>query len=279
MDERPLPDQAESAPRVVVVPVFEVAILVLQGIAAAAGIIASVKSIFEDHGKINDKLDEILTELQQLRQELIRATADILEAIHGIHRALNQQKARDNITLANTALFNDLAIFDDKQEAMSNSFQAADRLVQEDDPSFAASFMYVVNIRLAVLKEFDPNYFCIQQFIDEFRRYIARLAQLIEEIKRLIRRSHTVSVEQVLTIEQDGSRWQGNHFRGETLVASFKGPQVTCRRTLAGVANRPPSNHAWLGSKRTAGIWASWTWRTPSKHGGRTSTPTDAWRS
>jgi hypothetical protein len=205
------------------------ALAVFQGIAAAAGIIAALKSIFENHGEINEKLDDILTNLQQLQQQIIRATADILEAIDGIHRELNEARARDNITLADVALFNDLAIFDDKQAAMTKSFQAADRLVQENEASFATSFMYVVNIRLAVLKEFDPNYFCVEQFIEEFRRYIARLEQWIDELNALIARSHTASVVELIVITPGGTEitlgLEGQHRRNGVVVHSRRGPR------------------------------------------------------
>jgi hypothetical protein len=228
MDERTLPGRAEDTTPAPPPVAAITGLQVFQGIAAAAGIIAALKSIFEDHGEINEQLDEILRNLQQLRQELIRATADILEAIDGIHRELNEKTANDNIALADVALFNDLAIFDDKQAAMSHSFQAADRLVLEDEASFATSFMYVVNTRLAVLKEFDPNYFCVQQFVDEFRRYIGRLEQWIEELNRLIARSHTVRVE-LIVITPGGLEislgLEGKHLRNGLVVRSRRGPR------------------------------------------------------
>ena len=162
------------------------ALAVFQAISAAAGIIAALKSILEDHSGINEQLEEILEELQELQQQCIQATADILEAIDGIHRDINQQTARNSITDADVARFNDLIVFDDKQEAMQNSFRGANRFVQENEAVFATAFMYVVNIRLGVLKEFDPNYFCIQQFVEEFQRYGRRLTGWIDELNRLI---------------------------------------------------------------------------------------------
>jgi hypothetical protein len=227
MDDRLIPREAELATPVPPAAAALTGLAVFQGISAAAGIIAALKSIFENHGEINEQLDEILTKLQQLQQQIIRATADILEAIDGLRREINEKTARDNIALADVALFNDLAIFDDKQAAMARSFQAADRLVQEDDASFATSFMYVVNIRLAVLKEFDPNYFCVEQFIEEFRRYIARLEQWIEELNTLIARSHIVSVAEIIVITPGGTEislgWEGRHLRNGVLVRSRRG--------------------------------------------------------
>jgi hypothetical protein len=205
------------------------ALTVFQWISAAAGLIAALKSIFEDHAGINEQLEEILTELQELQQQVILATAEILEAIDGIHRQINEKTARDSITDADVALFNDLAVFDDKQAAMSNSFRGADRLVQETEASFATAFMYVVNIRLAVLKEFDPNYFCVEQFVEEFQRYGERLEGWIDELNRLIARSHTVSVVELIVITPGGTEitqgLEGRHLRNGIVVRSRRGPR------------------------------------------------------
>jgi hypothetical protein len=228
MDETTAPNQTQVTTPTPPEAATVGALTVFQWIAAAAGIIAALKTILED-GEINEQLDEILTNLQQLREELIRATADILEAIDGIHRQINEQIANDSIALADVALFNDLAVFDDKPAAMGHSFQAADRLVLEDEASFATSFMYVVNIRLAVLKEFNPSYFCIQEFVDEFHRYIARLEQWIDELNELIARSHTVSVIELIVITPGGQEisqgWEGRHLRNGLVVHSRRGPR------------------------------------------------------
>ena len=218
------------------------ALAVFQGISAAAGIIAALKSIFEDHSGINDQLEGILNELQELQQQVIRATADILEAIDGIHRQLNEKTARDSITDADVALFNDLAVFDDKQAAMGNSFRGADRLVQENETSFATAFMYAVNIRLAVLKEFDPNYFCVQQFVEEFQRYGERLKGWIDELNRLIASSHRAGVVELIVITPGGLEivqgLEGRHLRNGIVVHSRRGPRgdtsdATFNRLLA----------------------------------------------
>jgi hypothetical protein len=203
---------------------------VFQGIAAAAGIIAGLKSILEDHDQINEQLNAILARLQQIIDAIIVAAADILEAIDGIRRQIDEDVASDNMALADTALFNDLVIFDNKQEAMSKSFQAASRLEREVDLVFVSSFMYVVNIRLAVLKDFNPNYFCVEQFQNEFRRYQRRLAGWIAQFNDLIARSHIVGSG--LTAErfdkdgvfEDVPYWLAWHTRSGTVVATFKGP-------------------------------------------------------
>ena len=70
---------------------------VFQGIAAAAGIIAALKSILEDHDQINDKLNEILARLQEIVEAIIVAAADILEAIDGIRRQIDEDVANDNM--------------------------------------------------------------------------------------------------------------------------------------------------------------------------------------
>ncbi len=218
------------------------ALAVFQAISAAAGIIAALKSILEDHSGINEQLEEILEELQELQQQVIQATAEILEAIDGIHRDINQQTARNSITDADVALFNDLIVFDDKQEAMQNSFRGADRLVQENEAVFATAFMYVVNIRLGVLKEFDPNYFCVQQFVEEFQRYGRRLTGWIDELNRLISRSHTAGVVELIVITPGGTEivqgLEGRHLRNGIVVHSRRGPrgdtsEATFNRLLA----------------------------------------------
>lgn len=220
---------------------------VFQGIAGAAGIIAALKSILEDHDQINDKLNEILARLQEIVEAIIVAAADILEAIDGIRRQIDEDVAHDNMTLADAAFFNDLVIFGDKQEAMSKSFQAASRLEREVDLVFASSFMYVVNLRLAVLKDFNPDYFCVEQFQNEFSRYRSRLAGWIANFNELIAGSHTVGSG--LTAErfdkdgffEDVPYWEAWHARSGTIVATFNGPfrdvSEATRRQLERQAN------------------------------------------
>src|SRR5437667_9073045 len=164
-----------------------IALGVLAALGALASIISGLKNIFDDaHDRIVAELDQVLTTLQGLRQQLVRATADILEAIDGIRRQIDEDVALNSIALAERALFSDLAIFNDKEQALGNSFQASDRLLNEPDIVFASSFMYVADIRFAVLKDFDPNYFCSQQFRDELQRYLDRLNGWIRLLNELI---------------------------------------------------------------------------------------------
>lgn len=57
------------------------------------------------HGHINDKLNEILEQLQGLRNTLVTATVEILEAIDNVHRQIDEDVALDAIALADRALF------------------------------------------------------------------------------------------------------------------------------------------------------------------------------
>jgi hypothetical protein len=140
------------------------ALAVFGGIASAAGLIAALKYIFEDHNELNQQLDDILRDLQNLRSQLIQAINDVLEAIDGIRIQIDEDVANDAMALADRALYSDRAVFDDAQAAMGDSFQAADRLAYEQDVVFAGPFMYVANIRLAIMKDFTPTYFCRKQF-------------------------------------------------------------------------------------------------------------------
>jgi hypothetical protein len=204
-------------------------LIVLQSLSAMAGLISSLKNIFDDSSnKINEKLDEILTQLQESRQELLQSTAKILDAIGAIHDQIDEDVALDNIVRARGALYNDLAIFKDKEAAMGNSRAAADRLFHEQNTAFASAFMYVVNIRLAVLKDFDPNYSHHQTFQEEFPKYINHLNHWIAQINDQIVRSHVVEVILKTRInpktgEEIELRWVATYsHKGETQV--FRGP-------------------------------------------------------
>jgi len=87
--------------------------------------------------------------------------------------------------------------------------------------------MYVVNIRLAIMKDFDPNYFCRQDFRDEFQRYFQRLGGWIRELNELISRTHTVRLEEVSIVNPENEVvpqfWRATHYRNGVKVASFNG--------------------------------------------------------
>ncbi|MBI0294589.1 hypothetical protein JBE04_08860 [Streptomyces sp. PRKS01-29] len=118
------------------------ALAVLQGIGATASIISGAKNIFDPaHDRIEEALDSALTALHQLWRQIATASADILEAIEGVRRALDEDVALDAITLADTALFNDLGVFNDKQAAITHSLEASHRLYQETDEVFVSSFV------------------------------------------------------------------------------------------------------------------------------------------
>jgi hypothetical protein len=235
------------------------ALIALQAIAAAASLIASLKSIFDDaHDKIESQLNDILTQLQGLQGLVIQGTAQILEAIDGIRRQIDEDTALTSISLVDRAFFSDLAVFNDKEQAMGNSFQATDRLFRETDIVFATSFMYVVNLRLAVIRDFDPSYFCRQPFQEEFQRYRARLQGWSEDLNSRITQLHTVSVELIRSDINEGTQqhpvvtkfWAATHFRNGVPVASFEGPEDD----LSGTARQHVEQQA--NASRLAGIEA-----------------------
>jgi hypothetical protein len=207
-------------------------LIVFGAISAAPGVITALKNIFDDaHDKLNEQLNQVLTQLQELRHDIVTATGQILEAIDGIRRQINENVALDNMTLADVALFSDLAIPPpNEREALDHSFQAADRLFQQrtdNDIVFAGPFMYVVNIRLAVLKDFDPNYFCNQQFQKEFRRYIDHLSDWIAQVNDLIARSNTIlEAEEIEDLNSKGiigSPLEASYLHNGAIVQTFKG--------------------------------------------------------
>lgn len=174
------------------------ALSVLKGLAAVAGAVSKAKEILSGDEQLDETLDEALGELQTLKGLIVTGIADILEAIDGIRRQINEDVAFDNLSLADRALFSDLRLFGDHQEAMGNSFQAADRLRREDELVFGAAFMYVVNLRHAVIKACVEDYRCQEQFREEFDGYISQLEDWIEELNRRIAAAHTVAVDKVV---------------------------------------------------------------------------------
>lgn len=68
------------------------ALTVFQWISAAAGIIAAAKTILQNN-QLDEQLDEVLARLHEIKLELMRATAEILEAIDGVHRQIDQSKS------------------------------------------------------------------------------------------------------------------------------------------------------------------------------------------
>src|SRR5450755_3539990 len=183
------------------------ALAVLSALGALASIVSGLKNIFDDtHTKLDEKLDEVLRELQQEQEDIIQATAQILEAIEGIIHLFNRETALNSITDADTALMSDLPANDQlaKQLARDRSFGAARHLFLEEDKVFVSSYMYVVSLRLAVLKDIDPNYFCRQNFQLEFQGdgtagisqgHIGHLRFWIAQINDLIVQSNTVDIQ------------------------------------------------------------------------------------
>ena len=109
--------------------------------------------------------------------------------------------------------------------------------------------MYVVNIRLAIVKHFDGIYFCRRTFRDKILGYHVRLSGWIAYLNDRIIHSHTVTV---ISATLDVSRgnppinrvvhfWLATHRRNNTIVASFAGPlddlSGDARRAVEGLVN------------------------------------------
>ena len=174
------------------IPVLAVQIVSLLG--GAASIASGIRDFLTDHSDLAGQLREVMSRLGELSDQIATATTDILEAIDGIRRQIDEDVANENIALANRALDSDLFTFDNFEQAMGNSLQAAERLNEEAGVSFAASFMYVVNIRLIVIRAFDESYYKSQQFIDQYRSYTNHLDTFIRQIIDAINAAHTITV-------------------------------------------------------------------------------------
>jgi hypothetical protein len=207
------------------------AIAVLEALKQMADAARELKELYDEDGELDEKLDQIIKGLQGLRLELVRGINEILEAIGEVAHTIDEDVAFDNMSLADRALYSDLGIFGDKEAAMGNSFQAANRLLREADVVFATAFMYVVNIRLAIVKDFDPNFPCRPQFREEIQAYIDHLNGWITQLNDLITRLHSVVVERVSEVidDEDGRPrvvlryWMAQHIRDGVVVRTFIG--------------------------------------------------------
>ena len=205
------------------------ALAVLQALRQMAEAAQELKELYDANGELDEKLDEIIKDLQDLRLTIVRGINQILQAIGEVSHQIDEDVAFDNMALADRALFSDLGTFEDKEEAMGNSFQAAQRLLRESDVVFAAAFMYVVNIRLAIVKDFDPNFACRPQFRDEIQAYIDHLKNWITQLNTLITNLHAVVVQKVTDVIEDTRPpvvlkfWMAEHLRDGVVVKSFVG--------------------------------------------------------
>lgn len=201
------------------------ALIVFGAISALAAVINGIVNIIHN-GEVDQKLDQIIAQLTQLRDQLITAIADIMQAIDGLRREFDHQVALSAIALVNRALYNDAAIFNDEEQALGNSFQAANLLYQETDIVFLGAFLYVATVRLAVLKGLRPSYYCENRFQDEYRGYINKANGWIQQIENSITAMHTVRVVQESRGRPDNlpqDRWVATHLRNAVIVASFFG--------------------------------------------------------
>ena len=221
-------------------------LVVFGAISAAAAVINGIINIIHN-GHVDDQLDRIIKQLQQLRDQLVTGIAQILEAIDGVRREVDHQVALSAIALVDRALYNDAAIFNDEEQALGNSFQAANLLYQETDNVFLSSFLYVVTLRLAILKGLRPSYYCEVPFEVEYQGYINKANGWIQPINDAITASHTVRVE----LERRGgtvnpqSRWVATHFRNRVAVDSFVGAwDDTSEETRASVEQQANASRA-----------------------------------
>ncbi len=169
-------------------------LIVLSALGSSASLLGFGINVLTDHSGLSQQLDEVMRRLQGLHEQIATAVTDLLEALDGIRRQIDEDVALNQIALADRALYNDLFVLNNIQEAMGNSFAAADRLNGELDVVFATSFIYVINIRLIVLRAFDDCFFGRQQFTDEFRSYTNHLDRWITQIIDTINAAHTVTV-------------------------------------------------------------------------------------
>jgi hypothetical protein len=210
------------------------ALIVFGAISAAAGVINTITTLFA-HGSIDEKLDTILKQLQELRAEIVTATAEILEAINGVRIEVDRLFALSAMSLADTALFSDAVVFGETEQgqvrALGNAFEAANRLFRALDPAqpttivFLSPFLYVVTLRIAVLKGLRPTYYCEAHFQEEFQQYIDRGNGWIQRINDAIAASHTVRVATASRGKPPHQqvRIVATHFRNGVVVDTFMG--------------------------------------------------------
>lgn len=209
-------------------PLITDPITVFTSIRGAAELIVNLKSIFDGQGHLNEQLKEILATLKRLEKIVVTGINKIIVEIGGIEQQIDEDVALDNMNIAETGFYQHLIIFNDKQAAMADSFQGSNRLFRESNVAFTGAFMYVVNIRLAVLKEFDPYYYTNQQFRGEFNGYIEHLEEWISQLEELIEPLHTVHVRVIKIHDDDGTvlwrHYRGEHLRENKLVNYYNGP-------------------------------------------------------
>jgi len=182
-------------------------------------------------GKIDDAINALLMQLQQFREQIITAVAEILRAINGVLVEVDRVAANNAISQVNRAFYNDAVIFGDVEQALGNSYQADNGLYLLLDPRvptsivFLSPFLYGVTLRIAILKQLRPSYYCEAPFVDEYQQYIDRANYWIQQINDSITASHTVTVRQLFrgTGDTRQSRWVATHFRNRVVVQIFSG--------------------------------------------------------
>src|SRR5262249_12458797 len=131
----------------------------------------------------------------------------------------------------------DAVVFGETEEgqvrALSNSFEAANTLFRALDPSqptnivFLSPFLYVVTLRIAILKQLRPNYYCERSFQDEFQQHIDRANYWIQQINNAIASLYTVQTSLVISSDSRGHterNWVATIYRSGVQIQQLVGP-------------------------------------------------------
>ena len=150
---------------------------------------------------ILDAVNRVSQDVKDLKSELSSWGNTIYSAVRGISGQINTNLIRDQVTLSNTAVQIDIPAFlknpSDgyaRDRANELSFQAANRLVQEDGVGFAGALAYAVNNRIAVLRIIEPNFATDSEVKTEMDGYIKRLQDSLNTINGSIDAANTVTV-------------------------------------------------------------------------------------
>lgn len=93
-----------------------------QLISGAASLIASLNQILGDNGRINEQLDEILRQLQAVRETLIGGIQQILQLIQTVFEEVDRAFCATQMGLADRAFHEIMS--SRNQQAEDDSFQA-----------------------------------------------------------------------------------------------------------------------------------------------------------
>jgi len=182
-------------------------------------------------GDILNAINGVSQQIIDLQNSLNDWGNQIYGAVLGISKQINTNLIRDQVTLSNTALIDISASLKNPSDVYARdranelSFQAADRLVQEDGVGFAGALAYAVNNRIAVLRIIEPNFATDSEVKTEMNGYIKRLQDSLNTINGSINAANTVTVGSSPLII-GGSSYSGGLyikpiFRGTEYTASY----------------------------------------------------------